>query len=77
VNEADLRSVDELCRLVLAARRLGCRVHLSGVDPELRGLLALAGVDAVVTAGGGVGSRPHHCRGMLRAPAPTSDGPVP
>ena len=77
MSDADLRAVDDLCRLALVARRLGCRVHLSGVHPELRRLLAMAGVDAVVTAGAGIGSTPRHCRGVLRAPAPTTDGPVP
>lgn len=40
----DLQAVDELCRLAVVARRLGCRVHLTGVDPDLRSLLDLAGV---------------------------------
>jgi anti-anti-sigma regulatory factor len=39
-----VRAVDELCRLVMVARRLGCGVHLTGVDPELRSLFELAGV---------------------------------
>lgn len=40
----DVATVDELCRLALAARRLGCRVQLVDVDPGLRELLVLAGV---------------------------------
>jgi anti-anti-sigma regulatory factor len=40
----DLAAVDELCRLVVVARRLGCDVHLTGVDPDLRSLLDVAGV---------------------------------
>lgn len=44
----DLRAVDELCRLAVAARRLGCTVHLAGAGPELRGLLQLAGVDMIL-----------------------------
>jgi hypothetical protein len=32
-----------LCRLALAARRLGCRVRLLDVAPALRDLLVLAG----------------------------------
>ncbi len=44
----DLGEVDLLCRLALSARRLGCRVHLSGVSPELRSLIELAGVDHVL-----------------------------
>jgi len=44
----DLRTVDELCRLAVVARGLGCRVHLVGTDPELRSLLDLAGLDDVL-----------------------------
>ncbi len=44
----DLRAVDELCRLVVVAQRLGCRVRLEGVSPQLHGLLDLAGVGDVV-----------------------------
>lgn len=44
----DLSAVDDLCRLAVAARRLGCGVHLTGTDPELRSLLDLAGVDDVL-----------------------------
>jgi glycerophosphoryl diester phosphodiesterase len=44
VTVPDLQAVDELCRLVVAARRLGCDVHLTGVDPDLRSLLDVAGV---------------------------------
>jgi hypothetical protein len=44
VTVPDLRAVDELCRLVVAARRLGCDVHLTGVGPDLRSLLDVAGV---------------------------------
>lgn len=40
-----IEDVDDLCRLALAASRLGCRVRLDGVDVALRDLLALAGVD--------------------------------
>jgi len=42
----DLAAIDVLCRLVLAASRLGCRVHLVDVDPRLHDLLVLAGVDS-------------------------------
>lgn len=41
----DVAAVDELCRLALAARRLGCRVQLLDVEPDLRNLLRMAGVD--------------------------------
>lgn len=40
-----MAAVDELCRLALAAHRLGCRVQLLDVEPDLRDLLVLAGVD--------------------------------
>lgn len=40
----DLEDVDDLCRLVLAAQRLGCTVTLSGASDEVRELLDLAGV---------------------------------
>ena len=46
----DLQAVDELCRLVLVARRLGCRVQLADVPVDLRALLELAGVADVVLA---------------------------
>ncbi len=38
-------AVDELCRLAQVAQRLGCRVRLVDVEPDLRDLLELAGVD--------------------------------
>ena len=41
----DIGAVDELCRLALHARRLGCRVLLVDVDSELRELLRIAGVE--------------------------------
>jgi hypothetical protein len=44
----ELDAVDELCRLALVARRLGCRVLLRDVDPALHELLVLAGVDAIL-----------------------------
>lgn len=44
----DLEAVEELCRLALAAGRLGCRVLLVDVDPALQDLLVLAGVDEVL-----------------------------
>ncbi|HYN32923.1 MAG TPA: hypothetical protein VES40_09875 [Ilumatobacteraceae bacterium] len=55
----DLQAVDELCRLVVAARRLGCDVHLTGVDPDLRALLDLAGV-ADLICGCPAGEAVHH-----------------
>lgn len=44
----DVEAVDELCRLALAAGRLGCRVRLVDVDPALHDLLVLAGVDELL-----------------------------
>lgn len=44
----DAGAVDELCRLALAAGRLGCRVLLVDVDPTLHDLLVLAGVDELL-----------------------------
>ncbi len=46
--EPDLGAVDELCRLAVAARRLGCRVILVDVPPDLHQLLEISGVDAVL-----------------------------
>lgn len=44
----DVEAVEELCRLALAASRLGCRVLLVDVDPTLRDLLMLAGVEKLL-----------------------------
>ena len=44
----DVEAVEELCRLALAAGRLGCRVRLVDVEPALRDLLVLAGVDELL-----------------------------
>jgi anti-anti-sigma regulatory factor len=44
----DVEAVDELCRLALHAARLGCRVLLVDVDPALRDMLELAGVDQLL-----------------------------
>lgn len=48
MEELDLGAVDDLCRLVVVARRLGCTVTLTGASDELRELLELAGVSGVV-----------------------------
>jgi hypothetical protein len=45
---AELRDVEELCRLALAARRLECTLHLTGAGPDLRALIRLAGVGDVL-----------------------------
>ena len=44
----DLSTVDELARLVLAARRLGVGLLFTGVDPDLRDLLCLTGLGQLV-----------------------------
>jgi anti-anti-sigma regulatory factor len=44
----DIGTVDALARLALAARRLGCSVILRGASPDLRDLLALAGMTRVI-----------------------------
>lgn len=40
----DLDAVDQLCRAVLAARRLGCGLRLVDPDPALVELLVLSGL---------------------------------
>jgi hypothetical protein len=40
----DIGAVDDVARLALLARRLGGRIVLSDVSPELRSLLELAGL---------------------------------
>lgn len=45
----DLSAVDELCRLGLAARRLGCAVRLRDAPCELWALLELVGLAGVVS----------------------------
>ena len=44
----NLGAVDDLCQLVLVARRLGCTVKLAGASNELRALLDLAGVTGLL-----------------------------
>ena len=48
----DLALVDALCRLHLAARRLGGSVTLRDPSPELQGLLDLVGLADLVEASG-------------------------
>ncbi|MEY2568833.1 MAG: hypothetical protein QOE35_3362 [Actinomycetota bacterium] len=45
---ADLAVVDHLARLQLAARRLGCSIHVRDAGARLVGLLELAGLSEVV-----------------------------
>jgi len=47
--EPDAVTVDALARLQLAAHRLGCRVHLRNASAELCELVALLGLDDVLT----------------------------
>ena len=47
-ESADLALVDELARLQLAASRLGYRIRLYDVGDELRDLLRLTGLAAIV-----------------------------
>ena len=61
---ADLRAVEALCRLAVAARALGCRIHLTGTDPALRGVLERAGVRDVL------GDCPAERRGGVVPPGP-------
>jgi hypothetical protein len=53
----DLRTVEALCELQLAARRLGCTIRVHDPSPELRDLIVLAGLAAVLLTevGGAVG----------------------
>ncbi|HVM07721.1 MAG TPA: hypothetical protein VM345_04615 [Acidimicrobiales bacterium] len=44
----DLDVVDRLARLQQRVRRAGCRVSLRAVDPTLRELLRLAGLDELL-----------------------------
>ena len=43
-DPVDLGLVDELARMQLAARRLGCAIELRGACPELLDLLDLVGL---------------------------------
>jgi STAS domain len=45
IGHGDVRSVEALALLQLAARRRGLRVVLSGASGDLRGLLAVLGLD--------------------------------
>jgi hypothetical protein len=50
----DLAVINELARLQLAARRLGCSIRLRDACPELWDLLELAGLVGVVSNAGAV-----------------------
>ncbi|MBV8162242.1 MAG: STAS domain-containing protein [Acidimicrobiia bacterium] len=49
-GRADMAVVDQLARLQLEARRLGCSIRLLHAGAELRELLALSGLDDVIVA---------------------------
>ncbi len=51
LESPDLAAIDALARLQLAAQRLGSSLRLQHASPELRGLLALTGLDEVVGIG--------------------------
>jgi ABC-type transporter Mla MlaB component len=46
---ADAVTVDALCRLHVAAQRVGCRVRLRNASDELRQLVAFMGLTDVLT----------------------------
>jgi hypothetical protein len=54
----DLGTVEQLARLQLAARRLGCAVRVRDARPELCDLLDLCGLGEVLGAGRQVGGQP-------------------
>ena len=52
VKDANAAAVDAVCRVHLAARRLGCRLRLRHASPELVDLLDLMGLCDVVDGSG-------------------------
>ncbi len=48
LTQADLATVDALCRLRVTVRRLGCEIALRGAPPDLDALLAFVGLDGVL-----------------------------
>jgi len=48
IGHPNLTTVDALARLALDARRAGCRIRLRHACPELRNLLALAGLAEIL-----------------------------
>ena len=48
------RVVDELARLQLGARRIGCSIRVEGACQELRAVLALTGLSEVLRSDGDV-----------------------
>jgi len=51
----DLGTVDVLARLALIARRRGCRFSVRDAPPDLRALLALAGLAEILPCAPGSG----------------------
>ena len=58
LGHADVRAVEALALLQLAARRRGLRVVLAGASDDLRELLALLGLDRALPCTGGSGVEP-------------------
>ena len=54
----DIEAVETLALLQLAARRRGIQVVLRGMNPELRDLLAWAGLDGALPCAEGSGLEP-------------------
>jgi len=44
IRDPKLATIDQLARLALAARQLGCQVHLRHANPALLELIELAGL---------------------------------
>ena len=47
-RRTDLAVVDDLARLALSAKRLGCTIRVRDACPELRAMLQLAGLEVTV-----------------------------
>jgi hypothetical protein len=55
IVEPDIGAVDALAHLALGAGRVGCRVQLRHAGPDLRALLALAGLSEILPCADGSG----------------------
>ena len=51
IRRANIRTVDALARAHLNARRLGTRLRIVNVSPELREVIAFAGLTGVLRRG--------------------------
>jgi anti-anti-sigma factor len=58
LTNADCVAVDALARVRLTVGRLGCRLRLHGVSPELRALLCFAGLSETLGQGAGSAVEP-------------------